>query len=142
MGWSFVGAVMTWTEPKPSVSVLGSVSLEVEGRPVPVGGALPRRLLALLLAHRGSVVSVDRLVEVLWGDRTPETALSSLQTYVSRLRRLLPPSARLETSAPGYRLRLEPGTADVDRFEGALNEALGCLTDRPEAALTGLDEAL
>jgi DNA-binding SARP family transcriptional activator len=88
------------------------------------------------------MVSVDRLVEVLWGDGPPETAVSSLQTYVSRLRPLLPPSARLETAAPGYRLRLEPGTADVDRFEAALNEALGCLTHRPEAALAGLDEAL
>ena len=133
---------MTWTSPRPGVSVLGSVSLEVKGRPVPVGGALPRRLLAVLLASRGAVVSVDRLVEVVWGDEPPETAVSSLQTYVSRLRRLLPPSARLETSAPGYRLRLEPGTADVDRFEAALNEALGCLTDRPEAALARLDEAL
>ena len=121
---------------------LGSVSVEVDGRPVPVGGPLPRRLLAVLLANRGAVLSVDRLVEVLWGDEPPEAATSSLQTYVSRLRRLLPPSVRLETAAPGYRLRLEPGAADVERFEAALGEALACLADRPEAALAGLEEAL
>ena len=122
--------------------VLGSVSVEVDGRPVPVGGPQPRRLLAVLLANRGAVLSVDRLVEVLWGDEPPETATSSLHTYVSRLRRLLPPSVRLETAAPGYRLRLEPGAADVERFEAALGEALACLAERPEAALAGLEAAL
>jgi DNA-binding SARP family transcriptional activator len=61
---------------------------------------------------------------------------------VSRLRRLLPSSVRLETAAPGYRLRLEAGAADVERFEAALGEALACLAERPEAALAGLEEAL
>jgi predicted ATPase/class 3 adenylate cyclase len=124
------------------VRVLGSVSVEVDGRGVPVGGPLPRRLLAVLLANRGATLSVERLVEVLWGDEPPEAATSSLQTYVSRLRRLLPPSVRLETAAPGYRLRLEPGAADVERFEAALGEALACLAERPEAALAGLEAAL
>ena len=142
MGWSSVGAAMMQITPRPGVRVLGSVSLEAQGRPVPIGGPLPRRLLAVLVANRGSVVSADRLVEVLWGDGPPITALKALHIYVSRLRRLLPPSAHLETSPPGYQLHLEPGTADVDRFETALNEALSCLTGRPEAALAGLDEAL
>jgi DNA-binding SARP family transcriptional activator len=122
--------------------VLGSVSVEVDGRLVPIGGPLPRRLLAVLLANRGAVLSVDRLAEVLWGDEPSETATSSLHTYVSRLRRLLPPSVRLESAPPGYRLRLDPGAADVERFETALEQALACLADRPEAALAGLEEAL
>src|SRR4051794_27299277 len=50
-----------------------------------------------------------------------EAATSSLHTYVSRLRRLLPPSVRLETAAPGYRLRVAVGAADVARFETALH---------------------
>jgi DNA-binding SARP family transcriptional activator len=65
-----------------------------------------------------------------------------LHTYVSRLRRLLPPSVRVETAPPGYRLRLEAGTADVERFEAALEQALACLPERPEAALAGLEGAL
>ena len=88
------------------------------------------------------MLSVDRLVEVLWGDEPPEAATSSLHAYVSRLRRLLPPSVRLETAAPGYRLRLDAGSADVERFEAALGEALACLAERPEAALAGLEAAL
>ena len=148
-GWGLQGcggvpwvAAVTPTASEPAVRVLGSVSVEVDGRPVPIGGPLPRRLLAVLLANRGAVLSVDRLVEVLWGDEPPEAATSSLHTYVSRLRRLLPPSVRLETAAPGYRLRLEAGAADVERFEAALGEALACLAERPEAALAGLEEAL
>ena len=133
---------MTWTASEPVVRALGSISVVVDGRPVPVGGPLPRRLLAVLLASRGAMLSVDRLVEVLWGDRPPEAATSSLQTYVARLRRLLPASVRLETAAPGYRLRLEAGAADVERFEAALGKALACLADRPEAALAGLEAAL
>ena len=117
--------------------VLGSISVEVDGRPVPIGGPLPRRLLAVLLANRGAVLSVDRLVEVLWGDEPPEAATSSLHTYVARLRRLLPPSVHLETAAPGYRLRLDPGAADVERFEAALGEALACSRNTPRRRSPG-----
>ena len=129
---------MTWDASEPAVRVLGSVSVEVEGRPVAVGGPLPRRLLAVLLANGGVVLSVDRLVEVLWGDEPPEAATSSLQTYVSRLRRLLPPSVRLETAAPGYRLRLEVGAADVERFEAALGDALACLAGTSGSGARGV----
>ena len=135
-------AAVTPTASEPAVRVLGSVSVEVDGRPVAIGGPLPRRLLAVLLANRGAVLSVDRLVEVLWGDEPPEAAASSLHAYVSRLRRVLPPSVRLETAAPGYRLRPEAGAADVERFEAALGDALACLAERPEAALAGLEAAL
>ncbi|MEA3216568.1 MAG: hypothetical protein QOJ19_2724, partial [Acidimicrobiia bacterium] len=133
---------MTWTASEPAVRVLGSVSVEVDGRSVRVGGPLPRRLLAVLLANRGAVLSVDRLVEVLWGDDPPVAATASLHTYVSRLRRLLPPSVRVETAAPGYRLCMEAGAADVERFEAALEQAFACLPERPEAALAGLEDAL
>ena len=62
---------------------------------MPVGGEKPRRLLAMLILHRNTVVSTGRLMEVVWGDDVPDTGLSTLQAYVSRLRRLLP-------SAPGW----------------------------------------
>ena len=105
-------------------------------------GAPAAAAVGRVVGESGAVLGVDRLVEVLWGDRPPEAATSSLQTYVARLRRLLPPSVRLETAAPGYRLRLEAGAADVERFEATLGEALACLADRPEAALAGLEAAL
>ena len=129
-------------ETRSSMTVLGPVSLCVDGRAVPVGGPLSRRLLGMLLVHAGEVVSADRLVEVLWGDDPPDTATSSLHTYVSRLRRLLPSSARLETVPPGYRLVLDADVADVGRFEVALARGLERLPRDPGAALGELDDAL
>ena len=46
-------------------------------------------MLAILLLHRGELVSVDRLVDELWGERPPDTATKPVQVYVSRLRKAL-----------------------------------------------------
>ena len=53
--------------------VLGSVGIVDGTALLPLGGGMPRRLLAVLLAYRTSVVSTDRLVEVLWAE-PPESA--------------------------------------------------------------------
>ena len=65
---------------------------------------MPRRLLAVLLAYRNSVVSTDRLVEVLW-DEAPESAAATLQSYVSRLRRFVELRRRRHAGEPRARLR-------------------------------------
>jgi predicted ATPase/DNA-binding SARP family transcriptional activator len=134
---------MTWNSaPGPALSVLGPLSLHVDGRSVPLGGPLPRRLLGALMISRRATVSTDRLVEVLWGDDPPDNALASLRSYVSRLRLLLPSSARLDKAVPGYRLVLDPGTVDADGFEAALEHGLARLAHEPQAALVELDAAL
>ncbi len=129
------------------IRVLGSFAAEAGGEPVPLGGPRQRGVLALLVAARGQVVPVDRLVEDLWRGEPPSRALASLQAYVSNLRRLLEPGrpprtpARLLVSAPpGYALRLPPGAVDAWRFEELLDEAR-TLTD-PREARARLDEAL
>ncbi|MDQ0383011.1 AfsR/SARP family transcriptional regulator [Amycolatopsis thermophila] len=129
------------------IRVLGSFAAEVGGEPVPLGGPRQRGVLALLVAARGQVVPVDRLVEDLWRGEPPSRALVSLQAYVSNLRRLLEPGrpprtpARLLVSAaPGYALRLPPGAVDAWRFEELLDEAR-TLAD-PRLAHARLDEAL
>jgi DNA-binding SARP family transcriptional activator/tetratricopeptide (TPR) repeat protein len=129
------------------IRVLGSFAAEAGGEPVPLGGPRQRGVLALLVAARGQVVSVDRMVEDLWRGEPPSRALASLQAYVSNLRRLLEPGrpprtpARLLVSAPpGYALRLPPGAVDAWRFEELLDEARA-LAD-PRDARARLDEAL
>jgi len=62
------------------------------------------------------VVSRDRLIDELWGERPPEAAVQSVQVYVSRLRKLLPRHTLL-TRAPGYVLEIEPDELDLRRFE-------------------------
>ncbi len=129
------------------IRVLGSFAAEADGEPVPLGGPRQRGVLALLVAARGQVVPVDRMVEDLWRGEPPVRALASLQAYVSNLRRLLEPGrpprtpARLLVSAaPGYALRLPPGAVDAWRFEELLEEARA-LAD-PRDARARLGEAL
>ncbi|MCM2427196.1 BTAD domain-containing putative transcriptional regulator [Streptomyces sp. RKAG337] len=129
--------------------MLGSFGATRDGEPVPLGGRRQRSVLALLVAARGQVVPVDRMVEDLWQDAAPAQAVTSLQAYVSNLRRLLEPGraprtpAKLLVSAPpGYALRLPEHAVDAWRFERLLHDARELLTTRPRAAGRLLDEAL
>ena len=90
--------------------------------------ALPRRqqraLLAALALRSGEVVSTERLVADLWGERAPASATGSLQNTVSALRKALGRDVVL-TQAPGYRLALERESVDAHRFERLLADARG-----------------
>ncbi|UFS99226.1 AfsR/SARP family transcriptional regulator [Nocardia huaxiensis] len=129
------------------VRVLGSFAAEVDSESLPLGGPRQRGVLALLVAARGQVVPVDRMIEDLWRGEPPARALASLQAYVSNLRRLLEPGrpprapARVLVSAsPGYALRLPREAVDAWRFEELL-DAARTLAD-PRAARARLAEAL
>jgi predicted ATPase/DNA-binding SARP family transcriptional activator len=123
--------------------VLGTVGIVDGTALLPLGGGMPRRLLAVLLAYRNSVVSTDRLCEVLWDD-PPESAAATLQSYVSRLRRFveLDDGAVLVNRAPGYVLEVADAAVDAGRFEAGLAEGRDLLTPDPLAALDRLDAAL
>ena len=126
--------------------ILGPLQALDEGRILPLGGAKQRSTLAVLLLGRNQVVSRDRLIDGVWGASPPPSAGSTLETYVSRLRRVLPDDAhghRVVTQAPGYRLRVEAGELDLDRFETLLDHArTKRAADDPEAAGNDLREAL
>src|SRR5207245_6867106 len=87
--------------------VLGPLEVRDGEESLPLAGAKQRALLALLLVHANHVLSRDRLIDELWGEEPPETAVQSLQVYVSRLRELLA-AARLLTRPPGYLLEVAP----------------------------------
>ena len=94
---------------------------------------MPRRLLAMLLAYRSSVVSTDRLVEVLWSE-PPESAAATLQSYVSRVRRFVElgdDGAAIVNRPPGYVLDVPDHLVDAGRFERGLAEGQGLLATRP-----------
>jgi DNA-binding SARP family transcriptional activator/ABC-type transport system substrate-binding protein len=126
--------------------ILGPLQVLDEGRILPLGGAKQRSTLAMLLLGRNQVVSRDRLIDGLWGASPPPSAGPSLETYVSRLRRVLPgdaDGARLVTQSPGYRLRVEAGELDLERFETLLDQARRArATGDPEAATNDLSSAL
>lgn len=94
--------------------LLGPVEAWRAGRRLSLGGPKPRALLAALLLEPGRVVSVDALIDAIWGERPPDTARSLIQSYVSALRRALSADA-IETRPPGYLIHAD--TALVDRVE-------------------------
>ncbi len=109
--------------------------LEVGDRGLIVGlGGKPRVLLAMLLVKANEVVSAERLIDGLWGERPPETAKAALQMHVSQLRKLLG-AERIETRAPGYRLRVSADESDVGRFEQLLGEGGAERAERLREAL-------
>ena len=109
--------------------ILGPLEVRAQGEPLTLGGAKRRALLALLLVRANEVVSTDRLIDELWGERPPETAPNTLQVHISHLRRAL--HAKLEdddppilvTEPPGYVLRVSPEWIDAGRFERLVHDA-------------------
>jgi DNA-binding SARP family transcriptional activator/streptogramin lyase len=121
--------------------ILGSLDVEDdEGRSIELGGRQQRLVLAMLLLHRNELVSVDRLIDALWGERPPPNAVKNVQIHISRLRKALEPHGTLRTHANGYALDVAPGELDVDRFERLLEDGRRTLAAgepaQAEAALT------
>lgn len=129
-----------------TVQLLGPVEVRRDGVAVDLGGPQQRAVIAHLALDAGHVVSVDRLVDRLWGEEPPRAPLGTLQSYVSRLRRALEPDRRqgeaptvLVSEAPGYVLRVEPEHIDLQRFRALV---AGARSASPAAALRDLDAAL
>ncbi len=102
--------------------ILGPLEVLDDGRPIALGGQKQRALLALLLLDAGRVVSIDRIVDALWGERPPKTAPTSLQNFVSHLRKALGADI-LVTRPPGYLLRIAPEQLDLERFRMLVDAA-------------------
>ena len=103
--------------------ILGPLEIDVADTRVEIKGGKQRELLAVLLIHAGDVVSADSIIEALWGESPPPSALKTLQALVSRLRSTLgAASGALETHGHGYRILLEPHRLDATAFRVGLEE--------------------
>ena len=118
--------------------ILGPFEAARNGRVIDLPAGKPRALLALLLLRRGEVVSMDALVDELWGESPPQTAAKNVQGYVARLRRTLGDGV-LVTRAPGYALQLGDDAIDAARFQAVVEQARH---DGPAAASDRLRGAL
>lgn len=116
--------------------VLGPLVYERDGRPVPLPSGRQRTLLALMLLAGGVPLSRDRLIDELWGERPPASAVSALHVHLSKLRALLDDLLVLEPA--GYALK--PGAFEVDvwRFDALVEQA----KEEPHRAGALLTEAL
>ena len=122
--------------------VLGPIQVTGDSGPVELTSGKQVALLACLLIARGEVVSRDRLIDALWGEQPPASAVNSLQVHVHGLRQRLG-GERIEHDGPGYRLRLEPGELDLDLFDQRVERGRAELEGaEAEAAASSLREAL
>ena len=118
--------------------ILGPLEVSRDGEQLQLSGQKQRALLALLLVEANRVVSTDRIMDALWGEQPPRTAPTSLQNFVSQLRKLLGPET-LVTKPPGYQLRLEPDQLDLERFRRLVEEGR---SGPPDARAAKLEQAL
>ncbi|HEX4323730.1 MAG TPA: BTAD domain-containing putative transcriptional regulator, partial [Gaiellaceae bacterium] len=122
--------------------ILGPIEALVDGRSAALGAPKQRALLALLLINRRRVVTAEQLIDGLWGEAPPASALQSLQVYVHGLRRALG-GERIETAGRGYRVVADEEELDLDRFERALERGRAALeAGRADDAADDLREAL
>jgi DNA-binding SARP family transcriptional activator len=102
--------------------LLGPLEVSDETGPLLLGGQKQRAVLALLLIEAPRPVSLDRLIDALWGEEPPRTATTSLQNFVSQLRKTLGSDVLL-TKPPGYALQIRPEQLDLERFRSLIAEA-------------------
>jgi len=118
--------------------ILGPLEVRRGGEPVELGAAKQRAVLARLLLQPGEPVSIDRLIEDLWGDEAPRTAAHTIQVYVSALRKALGGEA-IRRVAGGYLLDVAEDGLDAARFTALAARARG---EQPARAAASLKEAL
>lgn len=118
------------------IRVLGPIEVAPDD-PIATGGPRQRRLMAALALHNGEVVSLDRLIEIIWaGEEPPDAEVHNIHTDVARIRSAPAPSGldeRLRTAPPGYVLEVWPDQLDSEQFQR--------LASRAERLLQGGDRA-
>lgn len=107
--------------------ILGSLEAEAAaGGRLALGGPAEQTVLAVLLLSAGHVVPVAHLIDALWEDRPPATAVKQARNAVGRVRRLLAVSGEpdaIATEAGGYRIRMEGHGLDARDFEARAGQA-------------------
>jgi DNA-binding SARP family transcriptional activator len=123
-------------EPEMEFCLLGPLVVRRGPVEMPISIGKQRSLLAALLLNANTVVPVGQLAEALWGPDLPRSAEASLKNMVSRLRKSLgdAPRSRIVAQPGGYRIRVEPGELDINRFEALVAAALAAARSGEHAA--------
>ena len=98
------------------IEILGPLNVRDATGQLEIGAGKQRCLLALLALQHGAVVGRDQIVDVLWGVRPPPSHVNLVQTYVTRLRRLLGRDV-IESVRGGYRMFADADRLDLVRFD-------------------------
>src|SRR5262245_2718183 len=122
------------------VALLGSVEVYSGGRRVELAGARLRAVIAQLALAQGRLVTVDRLIDGVWGDDPPTAAVNALQSLISRLRRALPAgdAESIVAQPGGYRLAIDAADLDSAAFERLASDGRAALAVGEWATASGL----
>lgn len=117
--------------------LLGDIEVRIDGRPVDVGHARQQCVLVALLIDTPQVVSVDQLVDRVWGDRLPQRPQNALYGYICRLRNALVTAhdVTIARHVGGYALEVDTMVVDLHRFRDLVSRARACGDDDISASL-------
>lgn len=127
----------------PEFRILGPLDVTHDDQTLTPTPPKIRSVLALLLLRANRIVSVESLIEELWGTDSPRSAVTTVQTYIYHLRRLFAghglgseDNPLITTRPAGYQITTEPGQLDAVAFEELLGRGRDALDDGsvPEAA--------
>jgi len=111
-------------------SVLGPVRAWRDGEEIDIGSPQRRVVLAILLVHAGRPASLGEIVDVLWGEDPPASAVNVIHRHIGTLRRLLEPGLSpreagrwLARAGGGYRLAVGADAVDLLRFRFLVTQA-------------------
>lgn len=125
--------------------ILGPLEVVDDHRELRLGPAKEQSVLAVLLLHANEVVSREQLIDSLWGESPPASAVKAVNVYVSQLRKTLAQNGTdpIATRSPGYLLEIQPERLDAARFERLVADARArAEAGEPEAAVRLFSEAL
>jgi DNA-binding SARP family transcriptional activator len=122
-------------------AVLGPVRAWRGDEPISTGAPQQRALLAALLLRGGRTATASELVDAVWGENPPNTALAALRSYAFRLRKALGPKA-LVTDSGGYRLYVGTDALDCTVAERLAADAEKVRASDPERSRQLLTSAL
>ncbi|HET6815853.1 MAG TPA: BTAD domain-containing putative transcriptional regulator [Mycobacteriales bacterium] len=128
---------------RPAIRLLGSVAVDSPPGRTTVRAGKEQALLAWLALHPNTVQATPVLVDEVWGDRAPATAVAIVHNYMSRLRASLDGIAVVTTTGQGYRLDLDPSRIDAHLARALRDEAAAVsASGDPRQALDLIERAL
>lgn len=113
--------------------VLGVVEARIDGSVVDLGHARQRCVLAVLLVEAGRPVTVDQLIDRVWGGKAPQRAANALYSYLSRLRTAT--GVEIGKESGGYLLAADPQSVDLHRFRRLMTASRATDSDQEAADL-------
>jgi DNA-binding SARP family transcriptional activator len=126
--------------------ILGPLEVVHDGKPLALRGAKQRAVVGLLALNSPRPASPDRLIDELWGEHPPQSALHAVQVYISEIRTALRAGtgsdAAVRTSSSGYALDVADDSIDARRFERLVSDALKAVAREPRHARSALEESL